>query len=266
MRPFALFTLALFLAAAPAARAQRSPEREGESQLPSVDFSPTAEENFQRAEKAFENEDYLEAVALYGHVKNRFPYSRFAAESELRLADTYFAQGKYREAEEAYRTFVKLHPGHAKVDYAAFRVGASAHKAIPSDHFFLPPSYEKDQSAVRGAARTLSEFIASYPESPYVAEARALVQDCTRRLQEHEMYVASFYERRNLLRAAALRLERALSAYPNGGHDDEALRRLAQVYMRLGEKEKARATLERLLKEFPQSGERAKAEDLLEAM
>lgn len=237
-----------------------------ETGLPNVDYSATADENFARAEEAFADEDYLEATALYEHVKNHFPYSRRAADSELRLADTLFEQAKYSEAEDAYATFARLHPAHEQAHYASFRVGLCHYKDIPGDHFFMPPSYEKDQGDVRQAARSLAQFVAAWPASPHRREAEELIQDCKRRLAEHELYVASFYERREKMAAVALRLEKALADYPNSGKDDEALVRLAKAYQSLGEKEKARGALERLLRDFPASSKRVQAEDLLKAM
>ena len=50
---------------------------------------------YNEAESIFKDERYLIAIEKYRDIKNRFPYSSRATDSELRIADTYFAQENY---------------------------------------------------------------------------------------------------------------------------------------------------------------------------
>jgi outer membrane protein assembly factor BamD len=50
-----------------------------------------------------------------------------------------FERELWTEAADRYSGFVKLHPTHAKVDYAAYRAALSHYRDIPSDWFMLPP-------------------------------------------------------------------------------------------------------------------------------
>src|SRR6478672_10002551 len=61
---------------------------------------------------------YPEALKELGEVKTKYPYSRFAALADLRIADTHFRRGKYLESIDAYRNFLKFHPSHDDAAYA----------------------------------------------------------------------------------------------------------------------------------------------------
>src|SRR5687767_280162 len=79
-------------------------------------------------------------------------------EAELLLADLDFARERFTEARDRYQAFVKAHPSHASVDYAAFRAAETYTKEMPSEVFFLPPASEKDQVEVKGAFNALGTF------------------------------------------------------------------------------------------------------------
>ena len=126
--------------------------------------------------------------------------------AELAIADTQFARGNYTEAVDSYKSFIRLHPTHEKVEdgYAAFRVGECYYKDMPDDVWLLPPSYEKDQSAVTDALRELDDFRKKYPDSKYMKDVEPLrTERAASRLVDHEVYVARFYLNRDHTKAAA---------------------------------------------------------------
>ena len=70
-------------------------------------------------------------------------------------------------------------------------------------------------------------------------------------LARHELYVARFYLGRGKFDAAVARCEHALSAFDHSGLEPEALVLMGETYMKQKEREKARATLERVLQGIP---------------
>src|SRR5229473_2829753 len=112
-------------------------------------YAKDAETNLKLGNDALKSKSYLEAEKYFEYVKNKYPYLEAAKTAELRLADSQFEHEKYTEARDAYKNFVKAHPIHPSVDYAAYRAALSFYKEIPSEFFLLPPSFEKDQSQVR---------------------------------------------------------------------------------------------------------------------
>jgi outer membrane protein assembly factor BamD len=121
---------------------------------------------------------------------------------------------------------------------------------MPDDVWVLPPSYEKDQSAVGDTLRELDDFVKKYPDSPYVKKAQPLRREALKRLVDHEVYVARFYLDRDHPKAAAMRIEGAIRRYPGSGREPELLMTLGQTYLHMGDSARARDTFERVVREY----------------
>jgi outer membrane protein assembly factor BamD len=231
-----------------------------------ITYGKTAEEDYEAGLEELKGRSFPEAAKLFEHLRTKFPFSKYAALAELRLADVKFEQGHYVEAAEAYKQFVKLHPNHEEVDYAAFRVGVSHWKDGPSDFFLFPASYEKDQAQARDAAKTLGDFVKKYPSSKYQPEAQKLLAQAQGRLIDHEWYVAEFYASRDRWAGAAARFEGIARDYPDSPRAPEALYRVAQAYLKLDERYRAQQALQQLIVKHPQDPRRADAEKLLASL
>jgi outer membrane protein assembly factor BamD len=197
-------------------------------------YARDAQGNFEMGERALKSHDYQDATSYFQYLRNKFPYSKYAPLAELRIADSDFDQEKYVEAVDAYKNFIKDHPTNKDVDYAGFRIGLSHYKDIPSDIFIVPPSYEKDQASIHDARTALQDFLATYPDSTHVAEAKDLLADVRDRLARHELYVAEFYEHHGRPRAAAWRYEGLAKDYPDTPLAAEAKKAAERLYAKLG--------------------------------
>ncbi len=226
-------------------------------------YGKTAEENYQAGEDLLKRGDYPESTKFFEYVKTKYPFSKYAALADLRLADLKFKQDRYLEAAEAYASFVKLHPTHEDVEYAEYRVGLSRFKDAPSDFALFPPAYEKDQRQIVQAAKSLQEFLDRHPTSKWAPEARKTLAEAQGRLAAHEWYVADFYYKRKRWAGAAGRLETLVDKYPGSKHEPEALMRLAHAWLELNEKARAQRALQQLIVKHPQDARRPEAEKLL---
>jgi outer membrane protein assembly factor BamD len=217
-----------------------------------VTYSLTAKQNYEKGLAELKDENYPEAQKYFQFVKQKYPFSKFAVLAELALADTQFARGNYNEAIDSYKSFARLHPTHEKVEdgYVAFKIGESYVKDMPEDIWILPPSYEKDQSAVVDAQRELDDFLKKFPSSSYTDKARELRKEVLKRLVDHEVYVARFYLKRNHPKAAAMRLEGAIRRYPGSGREPELLFSLGETFMGMNDPQRAKETFERVIREY----------------
>lgn len=228
-----------------------------------------AERAYKDAMREKHDQNYIEATRLFEYVRNNFPYSQFAALSELGLADMSYEREDYAAAATAYQDFVKAHPSHVKADYAAFRVGLAHYQDKPSDMFLLPPSYEKDQAPIRLATEALQRFLVSYPKSELAPKAKELVAQCRERLVAHERYVAGFYEKHGAWKGAAARLIGIADAYGDlhdGKLRGEALWRAGLAYRNAKDVAGERHALTRLVQESPSDPHRGDAEAMLKAL
>lgn len=212
---------------------------------------------YREAEEAYKDERYLIAIEKYRDIKNRFPYSARATDSELRIADTYFAQESYLESESAYEIFAELHPTHPKSDYVQYRMALSYFNQIPDDSARdLNPAYK--------AIEAFEKLSQKFPGSEYSSKAKEYIVESRKRLAEHENYVADFYFRRQHYLSASYRYASLLKEYGNLGYDEEALYRLGQSYYHIRMFDNAEKTLRQLLSEFPEGGHKSEAISLLE--
>ena len=216
-------------------------------------YYPTAQANYEHGIKELKEKNWQTAEYFFKHVRSTFGFSKWATLSELGIADCDFGREKYTEAVDGYKNFIKAHPGNDRVvdGYAAFRIGQSYYKEIPSDWFVLPPAYEKDQGPVLDALRELSGFIETNSESAYVPEAKKLVSDCIKRLTDHELYVADFYLRANHPYAAIGRLEGVIKDYPSSQREPEIMLLLGKTYLKMEKPVEARATFAKLASTHP---------------
>ncbi len=219
----------------------------------SASFYPTAQENYEYGVRELKNGNWLQAVNYFNHVKNNFGFSKWATLAELGLCDANQGREKFTEAIDGYKQFMKAHPSHERVvdGYAAFKIGESYYKQIPSDWLLSPPSYEKDQGPVLDAWRELTAFADSNGDSPYAPKARALIGDCIRRLADHELYVARFYLDRGHPYAAIGRLEGVVRDYPGAQREPETLLLLGKTYLQMEKPDKAREIFQKLAGDHP---------------
>lgn len=227
------------------------------------DYALTAKDNLALGNEALESRDFVRAERYFEYVRTKYPFLDAATEAELRIADMNFTRELYTEARDGYQAFVKLHPTHPKVDYAAYRAAFTHVEDMPNDLFFLPPSEEKDQGEVRSALQALNDFLRQYPKSQYVPEVETALKDVRRRLAEHELYAAHFYARRKRWPAVTLRLEGLLEKYPGTPFEEEALFDLHDAYVKQKKPEQAQATLRKVIERMPGTPAASKAQRLL---
>jgi outer membrane protein assembly factor BamD len=221
-----------------------------------VDYSVSAQKNYDKGLKELEGNDWIAASKYFGFIKTRFPYSKYAVLAELRLADAQFGAEQYLEAIDSYRLFIKFHPTHEMVanGYAMFRIGEGYHRQLSGDFWMFPPSFEKDQSATEDAANELKSFLDKYPDSPYRDKAKEILVKLDKRLAAHEWYVARYYWDRGKPMGTVIRLRRLLERYRGVGYDEEALWLLGRAYVAAsGYRDRARGVWSELLAKYPKS-------------
>jgi outer membrane protein assembly factor BamD len=238
----------------------------GPEKRPRVSYRTSAKENFIKGKKAFEDEDYLEAAEFFKFVKSKFPYSTFATESDLYLADCDFERDRFMEAADKYRNFVKLHPRNKKVPYALYRVGLCHFEQIPDDWWFSPPAYEQDQTETVRTIREFEYYLKRFPNDENAPKAQEHLKKCKVRMAEQVMYVLDFYRRRGHPRAVFWRADELLKKYPDLGYDEKALFYKSEALVQLEDPKGARAALHELLSRFPEGDHATAAKQMLKKL
>jgi len=231
--------------------------------VPAVKYESQAEQEYVAGVTALDDRDFADAQKILERVRTKYPYSKFGALAELRLADLRYEQGKFIEAADAYQAFVKIHPSSPQVDYAAYRAAMSRWADAPTDFFLFPPVHERDLAQISKAAEGLALFVEKFPESRYAPDAREKLAKARDILAERDWYAFEFYKKREKWQGAAFRLEKLMKDFPGSAREPEALWQLADMYVKLSERFKAQKTLQTLIVKYPTSSQRGNAEKLL---
>lgn len=222
-----------------------------------VDYSVSAQKNYERGMDMLERHEWQAAGKYFGFIRSRFPYSKFAVLAELRLADSLFGAEQYLDAAESYKVFAKLHVTHELVanGYTSLRIAEAYYKELPGDMWILPPSYEKDQTSIEEAALELDRFLEKFPDSPFHKRGEDLRAKVAKRLADHEWYVATYYWDRGKPMGTVLRLRRLLDRYSGVGYDERAMWLLGRAYAKVDMADRARETWTALVTKYPSSGQ-----------
>jgi outer membrane protein assembly factor BamD len=180
------------------------------------------------AEEEIKSDHYQIAIEKLRTIKNKFPYSKFSLDAQLRIADVLFMQESYAEAAASYETFRDLHPKHEKTAYAMFRVGKSYFNDIPSP-------ISRDLTPATKAQDAYNEFLRRFPADKQADEARKDVADIRKILADKELYIGDFYYKRDFLESAKPRYQKVVNSFPETDAAKDAKERIAKIDKRLSE-------------------------------
>lgn len=221
---------------------------------------------YRQAMEEFHDEDCIAAEPLFKDIAKKYPYSRYAAYAELRVADCQMMQGKNQEAVVTYEEFIRKRPTHNDVPYATFKIAEAHYKQIPDTWLLSPPAEERDQMQTHKAVRQLKRYLELYPKDNHVQRAQTMLREALTLLAGHEMYAARFYWKQDKPKAVIGRTLGVIKNFRGASVEDEALWMLAESYRKLNMTNDAKAAYTDLSTRFPKSSYTSKARKSLEAM
>ena len=214
------------------------------SSIESIQGTDKAETYYLRGEAYLKDSMYEQALEKFTLVKNKFPYSKYALDAELKIADTYYQKESYLESQKLYALYSEFHPQDSKRDYAIYQSGMSYAMLIPS-------AVDRDLGYAKGALSDFRSLMDLFPGSLYFKDALNKYTDIKIRLAEKEIYIGNFYKKRDSCEAAIARYKTVIDEYPDLGFDDKMYYEVASCYVKLKQKEEANYYLDMLLVKFP---------------
>ncbi len=210
-------------------------------------FDPV--EKFKDAEDKMQKFKYEEARKAYQEIQEKAPDRSYDADIMLRIADTYYGEEKYAEAQVEYQAFINFHPVHRDASYAQYQIGMCSYQEITT--------IDRDPALTRTALREFQALLTKYPGSPYEEEAKKYIAICRDKLAEYELYVGRFYHKKGSYLSAVGRFEKLLKDYPGSTAEMDALYYLGLSHQELGEKTKAISDFETLAAKYPDMAKKA---------
>jgi len=125
-------------------------------------------------------------------VKEEYPLHNLAILAEIGLADCYYSDKEYSEAENAYNDFITLHPTNENVPYALYQTGMCQYNQIEA--------IDRDQTATIKAKKGLEKVVSRYPDSKFATMAEKLIRECKQKLAEQDFMWGSFISNRKNIR------------------------------------------------------------------
>jgi outer membrane protein assembly factor BamD len=204
------------------------------------------QELLQSAETDIRGKKFEDARQSLQRLINQYPDSELVAEARLRSAKALFDQERYEEARAEYQRFLELFPEHERIDEARYYTGLA--------YFRQMERVDRDQSFAQQALSQFQVLLKTMPDSTYAEDSATKAAICRRRLAEKEMYVGTFYFKRDQYGAAINRFNTVLKDYAGIGLDDEALYYKGEALWRLEQREASAQAFQRIVREFPESG------------
>lgn len=217
-----------------------------------VKESDTAKGQYDYAKALSKDERYEEALKEFLEVRNKHPYSRYATEAELEMANIHYDRESYIEAQGHYETFKSLHPKHEKIDLVTFRIGMSYYHQLPS-------TVDRDLQLASKAIFHFDQIIQSFPNSEHVPQAKEKRMEIKKMLAEKELYIARFYLKQENFLSALGRFEGLLTNFPENAFDGAVLYGASVSSFKNGSHEKGKKYFQQLLSRFPSSEHSKKA-------
>lgn len=212
-----------------------------------------ADKQFDFAQGAYIQQDYLTAIEEFTAFLKRYPDDDKAPHARLRLARSHLRLEQYEEAVDAYKAALKHHPQHDEAPQAHFDL-ARAYTALARTEEALPhyaAAVEEGQGELRqeamigrgecltsleqlAPALTVYEaFLKAYPSSAHVPGVLFTTAWIQHQLGDH--------------RPAMTRLQRLLDTYPDYPQLDKARLLLSDASSAAGDYDGAAAALKELL-------------------
>lgn len=186
---------------------------------------------YNKATKAMQGEDYVEATKNFEEVERQHPYSQWATQAQLMGAYSSYLGQHYDDAVIALDRFIELHPGNKDIAYAHYLKALCFYEQI-SD-------VARDQDMTNQALNAFNALISRFPDSEYTRDS-TLKRDLTLdHLAGKEMEIGRYYLNRGEINAGINRFRTVVKDYQTTTHVAEALHRLVESYLTLGLKDEA---------------------------
>ncbi len=196
----------------------------------------SAERIYNEAKSELLSGSYKKAAELYQKLEARYPYGKYAQQSQLELAYAYYKDNETVLALSEVERFIKLYPDHSNLDYALYLKGLVNFNEDLGIFGGLANQdmSERDPQAAVESFEAFRELVERYPDSRYASDAYQRMRYLVNALASNEVRVAHYYLRRKAYVAAVNRAQSVLLNYQQTTAVEPALVILVRAYDALG--------------------------------
>jgi outer membrane protein assembly factor BamD len=203
---------------------------------------------FDKGETALKAKKWLTAREYYKQVVETYTQSPYRPDAKLAVGDTYLEEGGADNlvlAMNEFREFLSFYPTNKRADYAQYKLGMA--------HFRQMRLPQRDQTETRAALKEFDTFVARYPNSSLMEEAKGKQRETRDRLSQADYEVGYFYYRQKWYPGAIDRFKSVLKDDPGYTNRDSVYFYLADALVKMRKEAEALPYLEKLVQEFEKS-------------
>lgn len=211
-------------------------------------------EYYEAAQKSMKSGNFMAASDHLEALESHFPVGRYTEQAQLELIYAKFRHADHAGASAAADRFIRLHPGHAQVDYAIYMKGLAAYEGDRDVFLRIMPinTAARDLASSREAFQEFSELLRRFPDSQYVSDARARMIHIRNQMATQELHAARFYAKRKAYVSCLNRTRWIIENYPGTPAVPDALALQVWAYGKLGIKDLAEQQLALLRSNYPE--------------
>ena len=211
-------------------------------------------ELYDQAQSRLKSESYSTAIMSLEALESRFPFGRYAEQSQIEIVYAYYRNEDMEAARAAADRFIRLHPESENIDYAYYMKGLSSftdggglfNRFLPIDHT------KRDPGRAQESFSDFAQLLALYPDSPYSGDARSRMIYLRNNLAQYEIHVADYYTERRAYIAALRRAQYVVENFQGTPAVADGIAIMVECYLRLGLNELADTSLALLKENYPE--------------
>ena len=183
-------------------------------------------EAYEEGVEALEGGDVLFAAKKFNEAEILFPQSKWAPNSALMAAYSYYTQDYYGDAIAELDRFIKIYPTYKDLDYAYYLLAICYFEQIVDE--------KKDLGSIKDAKIKFEYIIENFPKSEYAMDAYFKMDLINEYLASKEMYIGRYYVQKKKWIPAINRFRVVIDEYDTTIYTPEALHRLVEVHYTIG--------------------------------
>ena len=167
------------------------------------------------------------AQEMFEAILKDAPYSTWAALAQFNVGLALEKQGKESEAVAAYQKLIEKYSGSPVVADAYYQIGYVYYKQVSRGSY--------DDATRNKASEAFDEFIARYPESEKVPQARENLRNLAGGVNNNTLDVARFYEKQKNYKAAVIYYNEVVRMEAGSANAEVAKDRINHLKSTVGE-------------------------------
>ena len=203
------------------------------------------EQSYMLAKQLFDQNNYDLANEKFKEIKQLYPLSNEAIQSEIMIGFTFYLKMDYENAVLYFEKIIKRYPSHKNLDYVYYMKAISNYEQIT--HHGLDGKYNEL------ALSDFNQVIKRFPNSEYAKDSRQKIILIKSNKAAKHMSIGRFYSKEKKYTAALNRFKIVVDEYSMTRFTPEALFRIVEIYHHIGMINESRNTASVLGHNYPNS-------------